>query len=107
MPATAAFFNHFAPKIVHSFGVAPTRPHEQGSPQVRPDGTPQLARSSWRAPAAWNDSELLRSDAQDEEKAAESGGEEIVTRENSQSTNGEVKQEVEDGLDWRKMVDNL
>ena len=95
MPATAAFFNHFTPKVVRSLGLSSGRSREQFTLGADPHAAPQLPRSSWRAPAAWNDSELLRSAAtQDQEKGDELECE--VAREASASTEGQVETMVED-----------
>ena len=72
-----------------------------------PQAGPQLPRSSWRAPAAWNDSELLRSAAsQEQEKHSNSDGE-TVTREVSESTQGGVERKLEDGPDWKQEIGRL
>ena len=95
MPATAAFFNHFTPKFVRSLGLSSGRSRVQFPLDADPHPAPQLPRSSWRAPAAWNDSKLLRSAVtQDHEKGSDS--EYGVTREASASTEGQVETKVED-----------
>ena len=74
---------------------------------AEPHAVPQLPRNSWRAPAEWNDSELLRSAAtQEQEKKSLSEGE-AVTREVSESTQAEVEKKTEDGMDWKQKVNRL
>jgi len=82
-------------------GLSSGRSRGQLPLDANPHAAPNLPRSSWRAPQAWNDSELLRSAAtQEHEKSSEEG--DPVTREISESTQGGVERKVEDGMYWRE-----
>ena len=107
MPATAAFFNHFAPKIIRSLGLSSGQSRGQMPLDADPHAAPQLPRSSWRAPAAWNDSELLRSAASQEQEKGDRADGETVTREISESTQGGVEGKLENGPDWRQEINRL
>ena len=96
MPATAAFFNHFAPKVARSLGLSYGRSQGQMQLDANPHGAPHLPRSSWRPPPAWNDSGLLRSAAtQEQEKASNLEEGDTVTREVSESAGFEGNKDSE------------
>lgn len=103
MPNTAAFINHLAPKVVRSLGLSSGRSRNDVPAGGDPRQAPQLVRGSWRAPAAWNDSELLRSAAsQEQEKGRDSEEGDAVTREISESTQGGMEIKVDDEVEWKE-----
>ncbi|CAD6594032.1 MAG: hypothetical protein ASARMPREDX12_007986 [Alectoria sarmentosa] len=62
MPATAAFFNHLSPMLAKKWSLY-LRPSNSPSKIEKGGTAPPLPRSSWKAPRAWNESELLRSES--------------------------------------------
>ena len=60
-------------------------------------GAPRLMRSSWIAPRAWNDSELLRSGSH-VGSDLEDGG--VEMRQESQGSDEVVREKVEQHLQW-------
>ena len=69
MPATAAFFNHLSPMLARKWNLY-LKPLNSPSKMENGGGAPPMPRSSWRAPRAWNESELLRSGSESEDGGA-------------------------------------
>lgn len=58
---------------------------------------PRLIRSSWRAPRAWNDSELLRSGSHVGSELEDGG---VEMRQESHGSDEVVREKVEQHLQW-------
>ena len=95
MPATAAFFNHVCPKLIRKWGsyLRPSNtPSKIGHGNgVLPPPPPVPPRSSWRAPRAWNESYLLRSEGSEGEG---------MQQQVSQCSDEEAREKVEEHLQW-------
>lgn len=100
MPATAALFNHLAPKwsaylyLRRPSGANNQKIDQQGGAGVGGgEGEKKKKRSSWKAPRAWNESSLLRSEEGE-------GGEEGMKQQVSHSSDEEARERVEEHLQW-------
>ena len=99
MPATAAFFNHVSPKLIRKWSLY-LRP--SGTPSIAGDagGPPPLPRSSWRAPRAWNESELLRSGSHVGSELEDGGVGMGIRQEVSHDSDEAAREKVEEHLQW-------
>lgn len=104
MPATAALFNHLAPKwSAYLYLRRPSGANNQidqqqgggggGGVGVGGEGEKKKKRSSWKAPRAWNESSLLRSEEGE-------GGEEGMKQQVSHCSDEEARERVEEHLQW-------